>query len=55
MPNSSRAHKECLVQNKRMEESKLTLDELKPFLPAWLWELKKRAREEKEKKILACL
>ncbi len=31
-------------------EEKLTLDELKPFLPAWLWELKKRAIEEKNGK-----
>ena len=30
-------------------ESKLTLEELKPFLPAWLWELKKRIKEEREK------
>ena len=33
-----------------MEEKKLTLDELKPFLPAWLWELKKKIKEENDKK-----
>ena len=35
-----------------MEESKLTLEELKPFLPSWYWELKKRAKEEKEMEAL---
>jgi len=33
-----------------MEEKPLSLDELKPFLPAWFWELKKKAKEEREKK-----
>jgi len=33
-----------------MDENKLTLNELRPFLPAWLWELKKRAKEEKDRK-----
>ncbi|MCX6771648.1 MAG: hypothetical protein NTX79_06340 [Candidatus Micrarchaeota archaeon] len=33
-----------------MEEKPLSLDDLKPFLPAWLWELKKKAKEEREKK-----
>jgi hypothetical protein len=31
-------------------ERKLTLEELKPFLPAWLWELKKRMKEERERR-----
>ena len=33
-----------------MEEDKLTLDELKPFIPAWYLELKKKAEEEKDGK-----
>ncbi len=33
-----------------MDKKPLSLEELKPFLPAWLWELKMKAREEKEKK-----
>gem|GEM_PF-7098429 len=36
-----------------MEQKPLTLEELKPFLPAWLWELKKKAKEEKESRELA--
>jgi len=32
-----------------MEKKKLTLEEMKPFLPTWLLELKKKFREEREK------
>lgn len=32
-----------------MDEKPVSLDELKPFLPAWLLELKKKAKEEREK------
>lgn len=46
---SSRWNKGYPAQENRMEE-KLTLDELKPFLPAWYLELKKKIKEEKEKK-----
>ena len=31
-----------------MEKQALTLDELKPFLPEWFYELKKKIKEEKE-------
>jgi hypothetical protein len=31
------------------ENRELTLEELKPFLPSWLWELKKKAKEERER------
>ena len=33
-----------------MEDENMSLDELKPFLPPWLWELKKRLKEERERK-----
>ena len=33
-----------------MENNRLTLEELKPFIPAWLWEMKKKAKEEKDRK-----
>ena len=32
-----------------MKDDKLTLEELKPFLPAWFWELKRMARDRREK------
>ena len=41
--------RDSLHKKNLMEEKPLTLDDLKPFLSAWYWELKK-AKEEKEGK-----
>lgn len=32
-----------------MEENNLSLEELKPFIPEWLWELKKKVKETETK------
>lgn len=50
MANAPRENKGHPAQENGMDKNKLTLEELRSFLPHWLWELKKKAKEEKDRK-----